>query len=137
MQDKPTAPELILAVRDFLRQELAPALGDHRQRFRTLIAANVLDVVARELDGEEGRLRAQWERLVALDHSPVACPEILDLLRADIDRRERTLCERVRDGDADAGPARQDIRAYTRWAVEEKLRVSNPYYLERVTDEQE
>jgi len=137
MQDRPTAPELILAVRDFLRQELTPALGDHRQRFRTLIAANVLDVVVRELDGEEGRLRAQWERLVALDYSPVACPATLDLLRADIDRRERALCERIRGGDGDVGPARQDILAYTRWAVEEKLGVSNPHYLERVIDEQE
>jgi len=76
----------------------APALGDHRQKFRTLIAANVLDIVAREIDGEEGRLRTQWERLVALDHSPATRPATLDLLRADIDRRERALCGRIRDG---------------------------------------
>ncbi len=135
MQDRPTAPELILAVRDFLQRELAPTLDDHRQKFRTLIAANVLDIVARELDGEEGRLRTQWERLVALDHSPATRPATLDLLRADIDRRERALCGRIRDGDADAGFARPDILDYTRWSVAEKLRVSNPRYLEHVTGE--
>jgi hypothetical protein len=54
------------------------------------------------------------------------------LLRHDVDARKRALCGRIRDGDADAGPWRQDVLAYARWALEEKLRVSNPRYLERL-----
>src|SRR5438477_478855 len=66
MQDRPTSTELLAAVREFLQREIVPTLGDHRQKFRALIAANVLGVVERELAGEEERLRAEWARLGAL-----------------------------------------------------------------------
>ncbi len=133
MQDRPAASELLAAVRQFLRDELAPSLGDHRQKFRTLIAANVLSVVERELTGEEDRLRAEWARLVALDGAAgegAAPLETLDDVRARIDARKRALCARIRAGDADAGPWRRDALAYARWSVEAKLRVSNPRYLQ-------
>ena len=43
MNDRPTAPELIEAVRAFLEAEVLPALGDNaRLRFQTLVAVNVL-----------------------------------------------------------------------------------------------
>ena len=42
MNDRPSAPELIDAVRLYLEKELLPTLTDARQRFQTLIAANVL-----------------------------------------------------------------------------------------------
>jgi hypothetical protein len=162
MQDRPTSTELLSAVREFLQKEILPVLNDHRQKFRTLIAANVLSVVERELAGEEGRLRAEWARLLALegalpdqttppmpqvsgardlqegDHQRGArraqppAPATLDLLRHDVDARKRALCVRIRGGDADAGAWRRDVLAYARWALEEKLRVSNPRYLERL-----
>lgn len=134
MQDRPTALELLAAVREFLQQEVVPTLTEHRLKFRTLIAANVLSVVERELAGEEARLRAEWRRLGVLlgearpDQEP---PATLDALRAEIDEWKRTLRARIRAGEADQGPWREDVLAYTRWAVEEKLRVANPRYLQR------
>ncbi|HEX5503927.1 MAG TPA: DUF6285 domain-containing protein [Thermomicrobiales bacterium] len=137
MQDRPTATELLGAVREFLQREVAPALGDQRLRFRALIAANVLGVVERELTGEEGRLRAEWQRLGGLlGAGEVTLPDTLDGLRADIDGRKRALCARIRAGDADDGPWRLDVLAYARWAVEEKLRVANPRYLRRMTNDE-
>ncbi|HET8628549.1 MAG TPA: DUF6285 domain-containing protein [Thermomicrobiales bacterium] len=137
MQDRPTATELLGAVRDFLQGEVVPALGEHRLRFRALIAANVLTVVERELAGEEGRLRAEWQRLGALlgaeDEAP---PDTLDALRAGVDERKRALCARIQAGEADDGPWRLDVLAYARWAVEEKLRVANPRYLQRMTNDE-
>lgn len=135
MQDRPTALELLAAVREFLQQEIAPGLQEHRQRFRTLIAINVLAVVERELAGEEDQLRAEWRRLVALDNTPgqpePALPETRAALRADIDARKRWLCARIQAGATDDGPWRAAVLNYTRWSVEEKLRIANPRYLAR------
>lgn len=137
MQDRPTATELLGAVRDFLQGEVVPALGEHRLRFRALIAANVLAVVERELAGEERRLRAEWQRLGGLlDAEGDAPPDTLDALRAGVDERKRALCARIQAGEADDGPWRLDVLAYARWAVEEKLRVANPRYLKRMTNDE-
>jgi Domain of unknown function (DUF6285) len=53
MQDRPTAPELLDAVAEYLFAELRPEVP-REQRFKVLVAANVCAVVARELRaGEE------------------------------------------------------------------------------------
>jgi len=137
MQDRPTATELLAAVRAFLLDEVAPALTEPGPRFRTLIAANVLGIVERELADEESRLVAEWEQLVSLDPagSPGVPPESLAALRADIVARSRALCARIRAGEADAGPARVAAWAFARWSVEAKLRVANPRYLARLRGE--
>ena len=140
MQDRPAAGDLLAAVRQFLQGELAPTLGDPRLRFRALIAANVLGIVERELAGEEERLRAEWDRLGALlggawQMGEGTAPATLDELRAGIVARKRELCGRIQAGEADDDPSRREVLAYARWAVEEKLRVSNPRYLARFTGE--
>jgi hypothetical protein len=48
--DRPTAPELIEAVFEFLSGELLPTLDDHRMKFRTLVAMNALAIARRELE---------------------------------------------------------------------------------------
>ena len=50
MADRPTAPELIEAVFEFLSSELLPTLDDHRLKFRTLVAMNALGIARRELE---------------------------------------------------------------------------------------
>jgi hypothetical protein len=52
MPDRPTAPELIEAVFEFLSAELLPMLDDHRIKFRTLVAMNALAIARRELDDD-------------------------------------------------------------------------------------
>src|SRR3954451_20477979 len=49
MGDRPTAPELAEAVREFLETELLPLFDDPRLRFRTLVAMNALAIVEREV----------------------------------------------------------------------------------------
>ena len=51
MQDRPTALELLAAVRSFLEDDLVTVL-EGRRRFHALVAANVLGIVERELAGE-------------------------------------------------------------------------------------
>ena len=53
MADRPTAPELIEAVFEFLSGELLPTLDDHRLKFRTLVAMNALGIARRELESTE------------------------------------------------------------------------------------
>src|SRR5262249_60444158 len=103
MQDRPTALELLAAVRGFLEEDLGPAL-EGRRRFHALVAANVLRILERELGGEEELLGRQWERLAALfgvDGSEK--PQATSALRAAGRELETRLRERIRSGDADAG----------------------------------
>jgi hypothetical protein len=50
VSDRPTAPELVEAAREFLEREILPALADPRLRFRTLVAVNALGIAQRELE---------------------------------------------------------------------------------------
>jgi hypothetical protein len=53
MQDRPTAPELLESVAEYLFGELRPEVP-REQRFKVLVAANICAVVAREIRaGEE------------------------------------------------------------------------------------
>ena len=53
MQDRPTAPELLESVAEYLFGDLRPEVP-REQRFKVLVAANVCAVVAREIRaGEE------------------------------------------------------------------------------------
>ncbi|HSL66017.1 MAG TPA: DUF6285 domain-containing protein [Gaiellaceae bacterium] len=49
MSDRPTAPELVEAVTEFLAGEVLPTVDDPRLRFRTLVALNALGIAYREL----------------------------------------------------------------------------------------
>jgi uncharacterized protein DUF6285 len=48
MQDEPTPDELIKAVADFLRNDIAPAMTGHNA-FKLRVAINALDLVTRQL----------------------------------------------------------------------------------------
>jgi hypothetical protein len=48
MQDEPTPTELINAVAEFLRSEIAPMISGHNA-FKLRVASNALDLVARQL----------------------------------------------------------------------------------------
>ncbi len=129
MQDRPTALELLAAVRGFLEEDLVPTL-DGRRRFHALVAANVLAVVERELAGEEEQLGRQWDRLVALLRRDVAeRPEGVQALRGAVRDLETQLAERIRAGDADGGEWASRAVAHVRATVLEKLAVANPKLL--------
>jgi hypothetical protein len=128
MQDRPTALELLAAVRAFLEDEILPGL-DGRKRFHALVAVNVLGIVERELASEEETLRGERTRLVSLLGVERPMPGGLAALRADVRELEEALAARIRAGDADAGPFADAVRAHVRETVVEKLRVANPRYL--------
>ena len=105
----PTTRELVEAVTEFLREDVM----DHtagRLRFHARVAANVLEIVEREL--------AMGEQ-VADSHA-----RSLERLGAENDAE---LAEMIRDGKFDDrhGALVEELRAATR----DRLRIANPRYL--------
>jgi hypothetical protein len=65
MQDEPTPEELIKAVADFLRNDIAPAIGGHNA-FKLRVSINALDLVTRQLALQQGSDAAEAARLSQL-----------------------------------------------------------------------
>ena len=59
--DRPTPRELAEAVREFLQAEILPILGDHRLKFRTIVAINGLGIAERELESTTSPREQDWE----------------------------------------------------------------------------
>jgi Domain of unknown function (DUF6285) len=89
MQDEPTPEELIKAVADFLRNELAPEISGHNA-FKLRVSINALDLVTRQLaleDGSDAAELARLSKLLGMDGS------LIELNRA--------LCDRIAKGELD------------------------------------
>jgi hypothetical protein len=125
VQDIPDKVTLLAAVRRFLKADLAAVIPDPALRFRVLIAANLLGVVARELDHEQAHHAAEVERLVSL-LSDVDGEELLGL-QSDTARREALgpLYERLLEGDPEDPQALFD---HVKATLAEKLAVVNPRF---------
>jgi len=114
-QDRPTAAELLQAVREFLERDVMAAT-EGRVQFHTRVAVNALGMIERELTDGPAFAAAERERAAAvLGHD--GDPRVL----------ERELAARIRDGSLDD---RLDaVREHVRATVREKLLVANPGYL--------
>lgn len=126
MNDRPSATELLGAVERFLEETAVPAL-DGPARYHARVAANVVRIVARELETEDEHLRREWQGLAELLDRDPSVPEggrtgWLDGLRS----RNEELAERIRAGDADDGPWRAAVLAHLSRVVADKLDVAKP-----------
>jgi hypothetical protein len=65
MQDEPTPEELIKAVADFLRNDIAPGISGHNA-FKLRVSINALDLVTRQLALQQGSDTAEAARLAQL-----------------------------------------------------------------------
>jgi hypothetical protein len=65
MQDEPTPEELIRAVADFLRNDIAPVISGH-DAFKLRVSINALDLVTRQLTLEQASDSAEKARLEEL-----------------------------------------------------------------------
>ena len=79
MGDRPGPAELAEAVREFLEDEVLPLMDDHRMKFRTLVAANALGILQRELEAPAAADDAA--ELAARVRAEGASPELLPLLK--------------------------------------------------------
>jgi hypothetical protein len=105
----PSAADLARAVEGFLREELMPAL-EGRLQFQTLVAANVMAILGRELTDGPAAAAAHAERLAALG--------IAD---------DEALVAAIRNGDMDGRMG--ELLTALRPSVEANLTIANPKHL--------
>lgn len=89
MQDEPTPEELVKAVADFLRNDIAPLISGHNA-FKLRVSINALDLVTRQLKLEEGSDAAELARLSKLLGKQGSLGEL-----------NRMLADRIASGEAD------------------------------------
>jgi hypothetical protein len=89
MQDEPTPGELINAVADFLRNDIAPDISGHNA-FKLRVSINALDLVTRQLALESRSDAAEATRLT----------ELLGL-QGPLGELNRVLADRLAKGEAD------------------------------------
>ena len=125
MNDHPTSVALLRAVERFLQKDVVPNLSGPR-RYHARVAANLVAVVAREIETEERHLRGEWERLGSLLEVDAPAPREREVLRDRVRDLSQTLAERIRAGDADAEPWRGRVLAHLRQTGSDKLDVARP-----------
>jgi len=121
MQDAPDLLELISCTRLFLEEEIVPALGDARLRFRARVAANLLAIVGREIRDGEGLLTGERRRLQGL----------LGMREDSVAIMNSELERRIRSEEIEAGPG-GPVWDHLRLTAVEKLRIANPAHLRRL-----
>jgi hypothetical protein len=108
--DRPTAEELVEAVREFLERDVMAAT-EGRVQFHTRVAVNVLGMVQRELEVGPAQAAAHRARLDALGFAD-----------------EAALASAIRAGDVD--DRYDEIKTAVAATVRDKLTVANPKYLD-------
>jgi hypothetical protein len=115
LQDRPTAGELLEALREFLERDVMPTV-EGRVAFHTRVAVNALGILEREATLGPGLDAAERDRLAALLGRD---GEVHDLTAE--------LARRIRDGSLD--DRRAEVVATVRESVRAKLTVANPGYV--------
>jgi hypothetical protein len=110
MHGRPTAAELVEAVREFLEGDVMAAT-EGRVQFHARVAINALGMVQRELELGAEQESAHLERLHELGFAT-----------------EAELATAIRNGDVD--DRYDEVKAAVLATVTDKLRVANPKYLD-------
>jgi Domain of unknown function (DUF6285) len=118
MQDEPTPEELIKAVADFLRNEIAPGINGHNA-FKLRVSINALDLVTRQLALEQGSNAAEAARLTELLGAQAGESNSLNELN-------RVLADRIAKGEADLETP--GLTAHLWQTTMDKLAVDQPNY---------
>ena len=114
MQDQPTPVELINAVADFLRNDVAPQLSGHTA-FKLRVGLNALDLVVRQLTLEASGDAAELERLSKLVGTSGSLEEL-----------NRILCARIASGEI--GFETPGLTEHVWQTTMDKLAIDQPNY---------
>ena len=114
MQDEPTPGELIKAVADFLRAEIAPVIKGHNA-FKLRVGINALDLVTRQLALEGPSDAAEAARLKALLGIDGSVMEL-----------NRALAEKIAKGEVDLDTP--GLKEHLWQTTMDKLAVDQPGY---------
>ena len=123
MQDEPTPEELIKAVADFLRNDIASVVSGHNA-FKLRVSINVLDLVTRQLKLEDASDAAELARLSGLLGK-----------QGSLDELNRELADRIAKGEVDLQTP--GLSEHLWQTTMDKLAVDQPNYAayQRESDE--
>jgi len=98
MQQRPTKTQILEAIAKFLVAEAYPSISDKRLSFRVLVAANLANMVAAELESEKKVIDEEIARLTDLVPDAVAgrAPESEAERRELLSQLHRELAARIR-----------------------------------------
>jgi hypothetical protein len=114
MQDEPTPEELIKAVADFLRTDIAPQISGHHA-FKLRVSINALDLVTRQLKLEQASNAAEAARLSQILGRQGSLAEL-----------NRLLAERIAKDEV--GLQTPDVAQHLWQTTMDKLAVDQPNY---------
>jgi hypothetical protein len=114
MQDEPTPEELIRAVADFLRNDIAPVISGH-DAFKLRVSINALDLVTRQLTLEQASDSMEKARLEELLGRQGSLGEL-----------NRMLAERIAKGEVDLQTP--GLTGHLWQTTMDKLAVDQPSY---------
>jgi hypothetical protein len=123
MQDRPTAPELLDALADFMKDRAANA-RDRWERFQFQVAGNSINIIRREFEMEEGFLHDEWRGLDGL-LSPEDPPPAYGALRERLLERNDELVRRIQSGEFD-GEREPELQRHLLETVLAKVRIASP-----------
>ncbi|MEX1103039.1 MAG: DUF6285 domain-containing protein [Dehalococcoidia bacterium] len=124
MQDRPNYDELLEAVASFLTNDVMPNTTG-RINFHARVAANVVEMVRRELSTREQHLAEEWvglDTLLGGESRPASMADLTERLH----QRNADLAERIRGGFGDGGSERAALLAHLHRVTHDKLTVTNP-----------
>jgi hypothetical protein len=136
MYDRPRAKDLLQAAWIHLEQQVIPQIRhDRRLYFQTLVAVNTLKIVARELEYGPAHLKAQWNRLNAMQNVDLPLPGDWEEALAALQIRNRELCYDIRAGRYDDPFLQAAMFEHLLATTLEQLQVANPRHVQRLADE--
>lgn len=127
MQDSPSKTELLQAVAKFLSEDLRGAVKDQALAFRVLIAANLVQIVATEIEAEEKHDAAELSRLFTLLRASGEPATTASDRRGQIRGLNEQLAAKIRAGSLDATPG-GGAWQHVQETLREKLQVDNPRF---------
>ncbi len=114
MQDEPTPTELIKAVANFLRDDVAPVISGHNA-FKLRVSLNALDLVTRQLALQESSDATETARL-----------EQLLGMQGSLAELNRVLADRIARGEVDLQTPELAVHLWQ--TTMDKLAVDQPNY---------
>ncbi len=129
MQQRPSKIALLQAVAQFLVSEVYPRIDDKRLNFRVLIAANLANVVATEIESDRavsedeiGRLRALMPEVAGTSADRLSDPDRQELLG----RLNQELVLRIRGNRL--GDREKLVWAHVKETLKQTLTIVNPRF---------
>ena len=119
---KTVDPEMAAKLRERLETELIPKLQNQKIRTRTAVAVNVIALVDRQIGQGESGLEKDWEQLRQITKDQPKALQLVESLKAAIDKYDDEIRTKSRDAEADEVAMRRAANGVIRSAIMAKLK---------------